>query len=207
MTLNSFFVGLRQLALSIAIIALIPALSYWSARLISGGFKSNLEWILTPRNSPKNKKIYKELDQADENVNVLQRDRHALLTNESPEGRASLKEIDRKLAVWQEKRDKIKESVDKLEEEHIKLFKAIKLKESQNIFICSAIIGLASIIFGVLTSITYLGAGFIIGGICSLSMGYYFYWNYLYDLLKFASLLAAILLILVMSYYFMKKEA
>lgn len=65
-------------------------------------------------------------------------------------------------------------------------------EHSQAFFFFSLFIGICAIFAGIFIAALGAGSGLILGGIVSIIQGYYFYWFYLTDLLRFVSLLVGI---------------
>jgi hypothetical protein len=62
-------------------------------------------------------------------------------------------------------------------------------------------LGVAAILIGAFLTPYWLGTGLILGGILTVGSGYYFYWQYLEDWLRFVSLLAGFVVLLVVGYW------
>ena len=71
---------------------------------------------------------------------------------------------------------------------------------AQHLFFVTVPIGIAAIIIGASLAFQAVGAGLIFGGIFALTDGYCHYWNYLQDWMRFLSLLAAFIVIVVVGY-------
>lgn len=65
-------------------------------------------------------------------------------------------------------------------------------EHAQAFFFFSLFIGLCAIFAGIFIHGIGVGSGLILGGIVSILQGYYFYWFYLTDLLRFVSLLVGV---------------
>jgi len=64
----------------------------------------------------------------------------------------------------------------------------------------SALLGVAAILIGAYLSRQAIGTGLIVGGIFSVAWGYYGYWQYLDDWIRFVSLLAGLVILLFVGY-------
>lgn len=73
-------------------------------------------------------------------------------------------------------------------------------------FYIATVVGIVTIIAGVLTPMPFLGMGFILGGIVCLAHGYFRYWDEMHDLVKFISLLLALILLIISSYRFVRNK-
>jgi len=69
-----------------------------------------------------------------------------------------------------------------------------------HLFFVAVPVGIAAVITGTFLSVQAIGAGLIFGGIFSLINGYCWYWQYLDDRLRFASLLVAFIVLIVVGY-------
>ncbi len=79
-------------------------------------------------------------------------------------------------------------------------FKSANKKFQQHLFFVAVPLGILSIIIGVFISSNAIGAGLIFGGIFSVSNGYINYWSELPDSLRFASLVVAFLILIIVGY-------
>jgi hypothetical protein len=62
-------------------------------------------------------------------------------------------------------------------------------------------LGVAAILIGAFASPYWMGTGLILGGILTVGSGYYFYWQYLEDWLRFISLLAGFVVLIFVGYW------
>ncbi len=74
-----------------------------------------------------------------------------------------------------------------------------------NYFYIASSVGIASIIVGVIAPAT-LGMGFVLGGVFSLVLGYVAAWDVLSDIIKFITLLIALMLLILGSFKMLKSE-
>jgi len=107
-----------------------------------------------------------------------------------------LAEQEAKLASLKEE----KKELDKTYEEQEKKYDLLRKRHENYAFVIYTIVGIASLVAGAYMKITFLGLGFILGGIASLTTGYVFFWNRLHDILKFISLLIALVIIIATGY-------
>lgn len=70
----------------------------------------------------------------------------------------------------------------------------------RRLFFVATPIGLAAIIIGSFLAVQAVGAGLIFGGIFTLIDGYCWYWSELQDWMRFLSLLAAFVVLVVIGY-------
>ena len=68
------------------------------------------------------------------------------------------------------------------------------------LLLASASMGIAAIVCGSFIAISAIGAGLIFGGIFSLMNGYFQYWRYFENWIRFASLLAAFAVLVFVGY-------
>lgn len=73
-------------------------------------------------------------------------------------------------------------------------------------FYIAAIVGIIAIIVGIIVPIPFLGMGFILGGVICLASAYLGYWGELALLVKFISLLAALILLILASFKFVRTD-
>jgi hypothetical protein len=90
----------------------------------------------------------------------------------------------------------------KLQDERLVAEKRFQL----HLFIVAAPLGLAAIICGAFLRIQFVGTGLIFGGIFSICDGYFNYWSELADSLKFMSLLAAFIVLVLVGYLKLEKK-
>lgn len=79
-------------------------------------------------------------------------------------------------------------------------FKSANKKFQQHLFFVAVPLGLLSIVIGAFVSSNAIGSGLIFGGILSVSHGYINYWSELPDSLRFASLVAAFIVLIIVGY-------
>jgi hypothetical protein len=89
--------------------------------------------------------------------------------------------------------------------EKVALYKSEQMAYQKVYFYIATLIGLLALVIGMFLPLVSLGVGFIIGGLSCLTVGYIQYWGQLHNILKLASLIAALLLILVISYRFIAR--
>ncbi len=65
-------------------------------------------------------------------------------------------------------------------------------------------VGVAAILSGVITPMPFLGMGFILGGVFCLVAAYFKYWDELNDWVKFASLIFALIILILGSFKFVR---
>jgi uncharacterized membrane protein YphA (DoxX/SURF4 family) len=68
------------------------------------------------------------------------------------------------------------------------------------LIIVSTIVGVAAILIGAYFPIHAIGTGLIVGGIFAVGWGYWTYWPYLDDWIRFVSLLIAFAILLFVGY-------
>jgi hypothetical protein len=69
-------------------------------------------------------------------------------------------------------------------------FEAAARRFARVLFAISTVLGVAAILIGAYLTSHVISAGLILGGICSLALGYFGYAHYLDDWIRFVSLLA-----------------
>ena len=65
-------------------------------------------------------------------------------------------------------------------------------------------VGIAAVALGIIVNPPFLGMGLILGGVSCLVMGYFNYWDKLNDVIKFISLLLALLILIFSSFKFVR---
>jgi predicted histidine transporter YuiF (NhaC family) len=93
-----------------------------------------------------------------------------------------------KTATAQEKvqKEEARESAQKQFEKHL--------------YMVAVPLGLVAILIGAFSRVQSIGSGLMIGGIFSITDGYINYWNHLEDWMRFLSLLAAFVILLIVGY-------
>ena len=71
---------------------------------------------------------------------------------------------------------------------------------AERVLYVAAPLGYAAILFGAFTSVSAVGTGLIFGGVFSVVTGYWGYWTYLEDWLRFISLILALAVLLFVGY-------
>jgi hypothetical protein len=61
-------------------------------------------------------------------------------------------------------------------------------------------LGIAAILFGAYAGVHAVGTGLILGGIAAVACGYYGYWSYLDDWIRFVSLLVAFVILVIVGW-------
>jgi hypothetical protein len=79
-------------------------------------------------------------------------------------------------------------------------FRAASKEFSRILVIVATPLGVAAILVGAYLTIHAIGTGLILGGIAAVACGYWSYWNYLEDWIRFVSLLAAFAILLFVGY-------
>ncbi len=70
----------------------------------------------------------------------------------------------------------------------------------RNLFYVATPIGITAIVIGSMLTVQAIGAGLIFGGIFTLTDGYCWYWSELQDWMRFLSLLAAFIVLVICGY-------
>jgi hypothetical protein len=76
----------------------------------------------------------------------------------------------------------------------------------KHLFAVAVPLGLPTVIIGAFLAVPAIGTGLMFGGIFSVSDGYFNYWSELSAQLKFFSLLAAFIVLLVVGYRKLEKK-
>lgn len=84
--------------------------------------------------------------------------------------------------------------------EEQKKFNAAHVDYEKTLFFVALPIGILLVLVGAITKVTTIGNGLVFGGVFTLILGYYSYWNQLSDLLKFSSLLVALAILIFTAY-------
>jgi len=78
---------------------------------------------------------------------------------------------------------------------------------ARHLVIVSTPLGVAAILIGAYISLYAIGTGLIFGGIFAVGAGYWGYWSYLDDWVRFVSLLAGFLILLFVGYFRVARAA
>ena len=70
----------------------------------------------------------------------------------------------------------------------------------KHLYMVAVPLGLVAILVGTFSRVQSIGSGLMIGGIFSITDGYINYWNHLADWMRFLSLLAAFVILLIVGY-------
>jgi len=85
-------------------------------------------------------------------------------------------------------------------------YRAAEKKSEKHLFAVAVPLGLIAIVVGALLPIQAIGTGLMFGGIFSVCDGYYNYWSELSAQLKFFSLFAAFIVLVVVGYRKLEKK-
>jgi len=85
-------------------------------------------------------------------------------------------------------------------EEQQKAYNATARDFARAMVMVTTPLGVIAILLGAYISLQAIGTGLIFGGIFSVAWGYYGYWNYLDDKVRFVSLLAGFAILLFVGY-------
>ena len=85
-------------------------------------------------------------------------------------------------------------------------YKAAEKVFEKHLFAVAVPLGLITIVVGAFLGVHAIGTGLMFGGIFSVSDGYFNYWSELSPKLKFSSLLAAFIVLLVVGYRKLEKK-
>ena len=96
--------------------------------------------------------------------------------------------------------DKQREREQKQKEQD-EAYKAAAKDFARFLIIVAAPLGYAAILIGAFLPLYAIGTGLIFGGISTVSHGYFAYWQYLDDWLRFVALLVGFLVLLFVGYY------
>ena len=80
-------------------------------------------------------------------------------------------------------------------------YQAAAKEFSRRLVIVATPLGVAAILVGAYVTLYAIGTGLIFGGIFALGFGYWSYWQYLDDTMRFLSLLAGFAILLFVGYY------
>ena len=109
-----------------------------------------------------------------------------------------------------EDRQKYRVEEEKRREERQKseeTYNAAAREFARRMVIISTPLGVAAIFIGAYISLFAIGTGLIFGGIFSVASGYWGYWNFLEDWVRFVSLLAGFLILLFVGYFRVARAA
>jgi len=85
-------------------------------------------------------------------------------------------------------------------EEAIKAYESAQKQFEKHLYMVAVPLGLVAILIGAFSRIQSIGSGLMIGGIFSITDGYINYWSHLEDWMRFLSLLAAFVILLIVGY-------
>jgi hypothetical protein len=109
-----------------------------------------------------------------------------------------------------EERQKYSEEIQRRQEEQKRLNEAYAAaaKDFSHLLVMIATpLGVAAILIGAYLPLYAIGTGLIFGGIFSVGIGYWGYWNYLEDWVRFVSLLVGFLILLFVGYFRVARPA
>jgi len=89
------------------------------------------------------------------------------------------------------------------EQEKIQKLEARESAQKQfekHLYMVAVPLGLVAILIGAFSRVQSIGSGLMIGGIFSITDGYINYWSHLEDWMRFLSLLAAFVILLIVGY-------
>ncbi|HUI13408.1 MAG TPA: hypothetical protein VL048_08085 [Xanthobacteraceae bacterium] len=89
----------------------------------------------------------------------------------------------------------------KAQHERSEAYKAAAKDFAKHLIVIAAPLGVAAILIGAYLPLYAIGTGLIFGGIVAAGSGYWSYWDYLENRLRFASLLVGFLILLFVGYY------
>jgi hypothetical protein len=81
------------------------------------------------------------------------------------------------------------------------VYEAAAKEFARHLIYFAAPLGICAIVFGAYFPLYAIGTGLIIGGIFAVGCGYWNYWQYLADWIRFLSLLAGFIILLFVGYY------
>ncbi len=102
--------------------------------------------------------------------------------------------------TWSEKKSEEQRRVEHEE------YRKSNIERSRYVFYSSAIVGILSLLIAPFTRIASLSVGAILGGILTLIWGYWSYWDQINNIIKLVSLIAGLLVIIGLAYYFARRE-
>jgi hypothetical protein len=109
-----------------------------------------------------------------------------------------------------EERQKYMDEQRKRQEEQQRLNEAYNIAAkdfARHLVSISTPLGIAAILVGAYISLYAIGTGLIFGGIFAVGAGYWAYWSYLDDWVRFVSLLAGFLILLFVGYFRVARAA
>ncbi len=87
-----------------------------------------------------------------------------------------------------------------------KKYNKVNTKYEKRYFYIMTLVGLVALIIGGISKVPFIGMGFIIGGIICITHSYWSHWYKLTDILKFISLLIALIILIFFGYRIFFKE-
>lgn len=190
---SRFFELLRSVVLGIAITVLYPLMVYYVIQVIHPQPKYNYEMSSD------------QLEQLRMQMRRLERSKETILALPGQKDLSVLKNIETELNTVDAQIVSIEQATEQKRKEHEAMYQEQMKPYERTFFIISSLAGLLALLIGAFARIPFLGFGFIMSGVFTLTMGYVSYWGRLHDILKFISLLGAILLIIAISFYMMRR--
>lgn len=191
---SRFFELLRSIVLGVAITILYPLMVYYVIQVVH----------------PQPKYVYEtssdQLEQLRMQMRRLERSKETILALPGQKDLSVLKNIESELNTLDAQLVSIEQATEQKRKEQDALYQEQMQPYEKTFFMVSSIAGLLALLIGAFSGIPFLGFGFIMSGVFTLTMGYVSYWGRLHDILKFISLLGAIVLIIAISFYMMRKN-
>jgi len=175
-----FFELIRNISYTIAFSFLVPSFSYYAARLMQGSSRDNISWELQSELS--------ELKKKEDSLQTRLERKHT-------------EELAQQVAIAKQEQEVLSSKIKQIQKEE----KEHDISQARINFYVSALIGLAFLVFGLLSATDYLAAGATMGGAMSLIFSFGSNWGHMTDVLKVLSLLLAMLIIIASSYRFSKR--
>ena len=107
--------------------------------------------------------------------------------------------------VKQEEFNKTATAQEKIQKEEAR--ESAQQQFEKHLYMVAVPLGLVAILVGAFSRVQSIGSGLMIGGIFSITDGYINYWSQLADLMRFLSLLAAFVVLLVVGYKKIEKAS
>lgn len=190
---SRFFELLRSVVLGVAVTILYPLMIYYVIQVIHPQPQYTYEGSSD------------QLEPLKMQMRRLERSKETILALPGVKDFSVLKNIESELNTLDAQLVSIEQASEQKRKENEAAYQDLMKPYERTFFIVSSLAGLLALLLGAFTQIPFLGFGFIMSGVFTLTMGYVSYWGRLHDILKFISLLGAILLIIAISFYMMRR--
>lgn len=100
-----------------------------------------------------------------------------------------------------EERQKYAQALQQENQKRAKAYEAAAKYFARHLIYVATPLGICAILIGAYLPLYAIGTGLILGGILTTGCGYWYYWDYLPELVRFVSLLVGFIILLFVGYY------